>query len=183
MRRPGRPARTVISANRILDAALALLERDGLDGLTMRAVARKLRVDPMALYHYFANRDEMLAAAAARAYSALTVELRGTWRQRLLALARAYLAMLVQTGELMRYLVRHPVQSAAPIAHVRGLFLKAVGSLDLAPRHVAAAHDAFVDLIHGVSLSGPVEAALEAELEILFAGMSALACCHVKSAA
>jgi AcrR family transcriptional regulator len=170
----------VIGRDAILDATLALLEGHGVEGVTMRAVARKLRVDPMALYHYFASREEMLAAAAARAYGALTVELRGTWRQRLLALARAYLAMLERAGELMRYLARDPEAAKAPSARVRALFFEAMESLDLAGRHRDAAHDAFIDLIHGISISG-TGPWVENELEILFAGMSALARRRVKS--
>jgi AcrR family transcriptional regulator len=171
----------VIGRDAVLDVTLALLEAHSLDAVTMRAVARKLRVDPMALYHYFPSREEMLAAAAARVYGALTVKLRGTWRQRLLALAHAYLAMLCRAGELMRYLAQAPEAAEAPSAHVRMLFFEAIESLDLAGRHRNAAHDAFIDLIHGISRSGTAPG-VEDELEILFAGMSALARRRVKSA-
>ncbi|WP_028934378.1 TetR/AcrR family transcriptional regulator [Pseudonocardia spinosispora] len=54
----GRPAR--ISAAGILAAARAILERDGVSGLTMRKVATEVGTTPMALYHHVRNKDELL---------------------------------------------------------------------------------------------------------------------------
>ncbi|WP_330250475.1 TetR/AcrR family transcriptional regulator C-terminal domain-containing protein [Nocardia sp. NBC_00565] len=43
----------------IAAAALAVLDRDGLSGLTMRAVAKELRIATMGLYRYVADRHEL----------------------------------------------------------------------------------------------------------------------------
>jgi AcrR family transcriptional regulator len=43
----------------IAAAALAVVDRAGLDGLTMRAVAAELGVAPMSLYRYVTGRDEL----------------------------------------------------------------------------------------------------------------------------
>ncbi|MEV2219070.1 TetR/AcrR family transcriptional regulator C-terminal domain-containing protein [Nocardia vinacea] len=43
----------------IAAAAIAVLDRDGLSGLTMRAVAKELRIATMGLYRYVADRDEL----------------------------------------------------------------------------------------------------------------------------
>ncbi|WP_433711845.1 TetR/AcrR family transcriptional regulator [Nocardia sp. CA-084685] len=43
----------------IAAAAVAVLDRDGLSGLTMRAVAKELRIATMGLYRYVADRDEL----------------------------------------------------------------------------------------------------------------------------
>ncbi|MQY21817.1 TetR/AcrR family transcriptional regulator [Nocardia macrotermitis] len=40
-------------------AALTVIDRDGLSALTMRAVARELRMATMALYRYVSDRDEL----------------------------------------------------------------------------------------------------------------------------
>ena len=173
-RKPGRPARRIVDRDAILDATLTLVETNGADALTMRALARKLRIDPMALYHYFANRDSLLAAAAAHAYGQLEVELRGTWRQQLRTLADAYLALLAPAGELLRYLTRHAEASRIPTERVRVLFDAAVAPLELSPRLRGTCHDAFIDLIHGISLSGH-SAGIRPELDVLLAGIDALA--------
>jgi len=51
-----------MTRERILQAAGAVLERDGLDGLTIRKVAQRAELSPMALYRHFADKDALLNA-------------------------------------------------------------------------------------------------------------------------
>jgi AcrR family transcriptional regulator len=44
----------------IVDAARAIVERDGIDALTMRRVARELDSSPMAIYRHVRDKDELL---------------------------------------------------------------------------------------------------------------------------
>jgi AcrR family transcriptional regulator len=48
-----------------------VLERDGLDGLTLRAVAREAGVSHAAPYHHFASRDELVEALAEAGFGEL----------------------------------------------------------------------------------------------------------------
>ena len=50
-----------VSPDRLAQAALAVIDRDGLAGLTMRAVATELGLTTMAVYRYVADRDELEA--------------------------------------------------------------------------------------------------------------------------
>jgi len=70
MTRPrGRPARGQgVPRDAILDAALALLDEDGDAGLTMRALAARLGVTPMSLYHHVTDRAGLLRALSDRLY-------------------------------------------------------------------------------------------------------------------
>jgi len=70
MTRPrGRPARGQgVTRDAILDAALALLDEDGDAGLTMRALAARLGVTPMSLYHHVTDRAGLLRALSDRLY-------------------------------------------------------------------------------------------------------------------
>lgn len=45
--------------DRLAAAALAVIDRDGMTGLTMRAVAKELGMSTMALYRYVTDRDEL----------------------------------------------------------------------------------------------------------------------------
>ncbi|GLX98335.1 TetR/AcrR family transcriptional regulator C-terminal domain-containing protein [Herbidospora sp. NBRC 101105] len=49
-----------LSRERVLEAAVALADEAGLDGLSMRRLATELGVVPMALYKHVANKDELL---------------------------------------------------------------------------------------------------------------------------
>jgi AcrR family transcriptional regulator len=51
-----------MTKDRILSAARAVLESDGLDGLTIRRVAQRAELSPMALYRHFADKDALLNA-------------------------------------------------------------------------------------------------------------------------
>ncbi len=54
---------------KVLEASLALIEEGGLDRLSMREVARKAGVSHQAPYHYFEDREAILAAVAGEGFA------------------------------------------------------------------------------------------------------------------
>lgn len=161
-----------LGRDEILDAALALLAESGLGGLTMRALARRLGTDPMALYHYFTDKDALLGAAAERSFASLRPRqpAGGDWRARLRALARAYLRTLHRSRELLLY-VTETGRVSAPFDEY---FFAAVAPLGLSARDRRTCRDALVDLLHGASL-GNARHDPTPQLEVLFLGMLSLA--------
>jgi len=55
-----------LSRDQILDAALRLADEEGLPALSMRAVAQRLEVTPMALYRHVGDKDGLLDALVER---------------------------------------------------------------------------------------------------------------------
>lgn len=53
----------------ILNAARSLLLEEGLDAISMRTLADKVDYSPAALYKYFANKDEIIAALRQEAWA------------------------------------------------------------------------------------------------------------------
>jgi AcrR family transcriptional regulator len=53
-----------LSRERIVDAAIELLDDEGEEGLTFRALAARLATGPGAIYWHIANKDELLVAAS-----------------------------------------------------------------------------------------------------------------------
>jgi AcrR family transcriptional regulator len=51
-----------MTKDRILSAAKLVLESEGIDGLTIRRVAQRAELSPMALYRHFAGKDALLNA-------------------------------------------------------------------------------------------------------------------------
>ena len=51
-----------MTKDHILAAAKTVLEREGIDGLTIRKVAQRAELSPMALYRHFADKDALLNA-------------------------------------------------------------------------------------------------------------------------
>ncbi|HTU29895.1 MAG TPA: TetR/AcrR family transcriptional regulator [Solirubrobacteraceae bacterium] len=56
----GRPAKSPLSAEAIVDAALEICREEALDAVTMRRVAAELDTGPASLYVYVRNREELL---------------------------------------------------------------------------------------------------------------------------
>jgi AcrR family transcriptional regulator len=76
-----------LSRDRIVEAALGVVEREGWDALSMRRLAQELDVWPMAVYRYFQDKDALVEGLVDAA--AESVELparRGSWRTRMKAL-------------------------------------------------------------------------------------------------
>lgn len=68
-----RTPRNTLNPDRILDAAITLLDREGAEAFTMRALAEELGVGTMAVYSHFRGKDEISDAVAQRLLD--TVEL------------------------------------------------------------------------------------------------------------
>src|ERR1700691_274562 len=53
-----------IQRSKIVQEALDILDEEGIDGLTMRALAKKLKIQAPSLYWHFANKQELVDALA-----------------------------------------------------------------------------------------------------------------------
>jgi AcrR family transcriptional regulator len=61
-RTTARSGRRPLTRDRVLDAAITLADRDGIDRLSMRRLAAELGVEAMSLYHHITGKREILAA-------------------------------------------------------------------------------------------------------------------------
>jgi TetR/AcrR family tetracycline transcriptional repressor len=95
----------------IAEAALALVDREGLDALSMRRLAAELGLGTMTLYGYFATKDELLDAVVARAATGTRpIQVPdGPWQQRLRTLARAWHRNLARHPSLVQLRLRRPI--------------------------------------------------------------------------
>jgi AcrR family transcriptional regulator len=79
VRSPRRRApRNSLNPDRILDAAIVLLDRDGAEAFTMRALAQQLGVGTMAVYSHFRGKDEISDAVAQRLMDTIELPPAGT---------------------------------------------------------------------------------------------------------
>ncbi len=80
----------------MVDRALALADKSGLDALTIRKLATELGVTPMALYWHFRGKDELLEGLAERVWSEidLTVDRTAPWTEQIRALLESLLTVL-----------------------------------------------------------------------------------------
>ncbi len=64
----------------LLDAALQLVVERGMNGFTMREVARQAGVSHAAPYHHFEDKSALVNALATECYDRFTVALRSAWQ-------------------------------------------------------------------------------------------------------
>ena len=85
-------ARRPLSRARILTAALRLVDREGLEALSMRRLGQALGVEAMALYYYVPNKAAVLDGLVELLLSELEIpgpEV-GDWRERIRRISRSY---------------------------------------------------------------------------------------------
>jgi AcrR family transcriptional regulator len=120
-----RAGRAGLSREQVLDAALTLLDRDGVATLSMRRLGAELGVEAMTLYHYLPNKDALLDGVVERVMAqAGTGPLDGPWDEALTGYARALRARLLRhPGALPLVATRPAVTPETLRAAERGLAL------------------------------------------------------------
>jgi AcrR family transcriptional regulator len=73
--------RRAANHDRLLDAAEAILERDGFEGLTVARLAKAVDWTPGAMYRYVSGKDEILAALHQRCVGEIHEALTGVWKE------------------------------------------------------------------------------------------------------
>lgn len=109
---PSTGRRPPLTADRIVDAALALIDEEGLSRLTMRRLATRLESAPMSLYEYFDSKASLERAIADRVLSAAfpppAVRAQGTPCDRMLWTAQHVRGVVSRYPDLVPLLIRHP---------------------------------------------------------------------------
>ena len=103
-----------LSREKILDATLALAEESGLDAVTMRGVARRLSVTPMALYNHVSDKQALLDGLVERLLNELpTPDPSLPWRNQLDALAAGLRATARRYPDVFPLLLQRPATTPA----------------------------------------------------------------------
>lgn len=104
-------AREPLSRDRVVEAALAVIDRGGIRGCSMRSVAGELGVEAMSLYHHVpGGKDEMLDGVVAMVQTGFVDDLvlTGHWRADMGMFARAYRAALVEHPNVVALIAARP---------------------------------------------------------------------------
>ena len=133
--RRDRPAKPALSRDAIVDAALAIVRKEGIDALTMRHLAQALDTGPASLYVYIANRDELWELLFDAALATVTTEPTepARWREQLHQLASRLVRMMaVEYPGMARLAMTHiPVgDNSLRVAESMLSLLKAGGVSD-----------------------------------------------------
>jgi TetR/AcrR family tetracycline transcriptional repressor len=129
-----------LTRERVLQAGLDLVDREGVNALTMRRLGRQLGVEAMSLYGYVSSKQDLLDGVLARVYDEMpaTAPVGRSWSKRLAHTARL----------LRQVLLRHPntvsLAATRPEATRRRVGLLDAVELDLKGAGLSAAQAAEV---------------------------------------
>lgn len=106
----GRPRRDKAPASReqILTTALELLNTDSVEAFTMRALADRLQVNPMTIYHHFGDRDGLIDGMSEYVYAEVSAPASGAFRDRIRSLLQAYHDRVLSHPGLALLIFRQP---------------------------------------------------------------------------
>jgi AcrR family transcriptional regulator len=142
------PRPALLSRDRIIEVASAIIDAEGLGALSTRRLAADLGVRGPSLYNHFATKDEILDAVADTVVANVDVSCFGTygWDEALRRWGRSYRAALLTHPNIVPYLVQGPGRRPAQLAMADAVYagLVAAGWPPARATHIGALMRYFV---------------------------------------
>lgn len=166
----GRPA---LPLDRIVAAALELVDEHGADGLSMRSLAQRLGSGTATLYRHFANRSELVAVIVDRMLGEADLDTESLtalpWDRACISFAHSMFDALSRHGNVASLLSGHVPMGPNALAH-RELMLSILLDNGFAPVVAAHAYATLSRYVLGLAIqrSGSEAADDDAELTTAF---------------
>ncbi|MER5542308.1 TetR/AcrR family transcriptional regulator [Streptomyces sp. NPDC002589] len=147
------PARAPLSRQRVVEAAFTVLDRQGLDGLSMRQVAAELGVAVSALYAHVSSKDDLLELMYTRLFDGAELPAPDPerWQEQVRDYARSGRRRLRSHRDMARISMAHVPFTAELLPHVEAL-LAIFRTSGLPDRIAAMAGDLISTYIDGFVL-------------------------------
>jgi AcrR family transcriptional regulator len=121
----------------LIEAGLAIVEEDGIDAVSLRAVARRAKVSHSAPYHHFASKAELLAALAAAGFDRLVADIQAKTAEgqagqpidQLRAIGRAYMHFGASNPSVFRLMFRPELTKPSEHGLLQAAEARAFGTL------------------------------------------------------
>lgn len=132
--------RMPLTRERVLDAAIELADREGVDALSMRRLGADLGVQAMSLYNHVANKRDLLDGVAGRLLARMEIPStdEATWEVGLRQVCRSYRRLAHDHPGLFPLVLARPLASPevlppleATLTFLRKAGLDAQGALDV----------------------------------------------------
>lgn len=154
-RGPGRPSSVEesVSSTKILFEALNILDAEGLERLTMRALAARVGINPMSIYYRFKDRDGLIKALADKVYSDVSVPTEGDTRTRVAGLLAAYRAKVLKHPALTLAIFSRPAVFPDHAKRITVDLTNLLQEMGASPKRSLLWVHILVDYTHGAALA------------------------------
>jgi TetR/AcrR family tetracycline transcriptional repressor len=155
--RGGRPraGQEQLSRRRILEAALRLVDEEGMGALSMRRLGAELGVNPMSIYHHLPGKDAVISGLVELVFSGMRVRYPdgASWQDRVRAWAETYRGLVRSHPNLVLELVSNAAAVTEAVLLVNEPLYEALDESGLPPAEVVVGADSVVDFIHGFAIA------------------------------
>src|SRR5262245_41685482 len=144
-----------LNRERVVKAALELIDEEGLDALSMRRLGRKLGVEGMALYTYVDSKEDLLDAVGEHVLSALDVAdvPAEDWRGRIRALVHAWSKLQLRHPNAFPLIYRARPWTSLDFEVLEETF-DALAAAGLDPAQAALAYSSMIGALDGMLFAG-----------------------------
>ena len=139
----------------ILEAALRIVDDEGLEAMTMRRLASALGVNPMSIYHHLPNKAAVVAGLADLVFAEVELADAGdtvSWPEQLSNAARVYRNALRAHPNLALQVLSDPAAVSDVVVITMEPFYRALERAGLSPRRIFEAANTLIDFVHGFTL-------------------------------
>lgn len=153
----GRPkGKAVLCKDNILKEALYLIDKRGPQGLSMRSLASRLKVTPMAIYNHFPDRSTLLLSLADVAYKEVNekyLSFSGNLKERLLFLLEQYHKAVIRHPNLSISIFENANTLSGEVQTLTNTLLKLLVEANISETKRKMWLDILVDFTHGSSIA------------------------------
>jgi TetR/AcrR family transcriptional regulator, tetracycline repressor protein len=156
-KRGGRPraGQEALSRGRILDAALRLVDEEGMGALSMRRLGAELGVNPMSIYHHLPGKDAVISGLVELVFSGMRVRYSNgsPWQDQVRAWAETYRDLVRSHPNLVLEIVSSAAAVTEAVLLVNEPLYAALDEAGLPPAEVVVVADSVVDFVHGFAIA------------------------------
>ena len=156
-KRGGRPraGQEALSRGRILDAALRLVDEEGMGALSMRRLGAELAVNPMSIYHHLPGKGAVISGLVELVFSGMRVHYSdgSPWQDQVRAWAETYRDLVRSHPNLVLEIVSSAAAVTEAVLLVNEPLYAALDEAGLPPAVVVVVADSVVDFVHGFAIA------------------------------
>ena len=157
LKRSGRPraGQEALSRGRILDAALRLVDEEGMGALSMRRLGAELGVNPMSIYHHLPGKGAVISGLVELVFSGMRVRYSdgSPWQDQVRAWAETYRDLVRSHPNLVLEIVSSAAAVTEAVLLVIEPLYAALDEAGLPPAEVVVVADSVVDFVHGFAIA------------------------------
>ncbi|MEZ5886626.1 MAG: TetR/AcrR family transcriptional regulator [Paracoccaceae bacterium] len=113
-----RRSQLALSADRIAEEAMALIDAEGLDGFSFRSLADRLGCKAMSIYYYFPSKQHLFEALVDICIGEIDIPATGSWREKLRAIAFSYRALALRHPGFFLYFCIFRLNNRSGLAYL-----------------------------------------------------------------